>query len=207
MTSKLNHIVFGSSDTQNPGHDDRRPPKDDTDDSSGNMTYDGLNTLVYDAENHTVSATNSSSSGTYVYDGNGLRVQKCVPNCTSPTTTVVFVYSGSLELAEYYKRCRSGESHERVLICGRPKGCRGLLVSMFSWQLLNWTPSDRNSSNAKRRCLVERANRSKRHTTIASNCRLRASSISLLSSGRESFAPNWPTSTYSRTRSNPRAAQ
>jgi len=66
------------------------------------MTYDGLNTLVYDAENHTVSATNSSSSGTYVYDGNGLRVQKCVPNCTSPTTNVVFVYSGSLELAEYY---------------------------------------------------------------------------------------------------------
>jgi len=47
----------------------------------------------------------------------------------------------------------------------------------------------------------------KRHTTIASNCRLRTVSISLLSSGRESFAPDWPTSTYSRTRSNPRAEQ
>jgi hypothetical protein len=29
----------------------------------------------------------------------------------------------------------------------------------------------------------------KRHTTIASNCRLRASPINILSSGRESFAP------------------
>src|SRR6266566_7039250 len=58
-------------------------------------------------------------------------------------------------------------------------------------------PRERNSSSAVRRCLVERANRSKRHTTIASNCRLRASSMSLLSSGRESFAPDWPTSLYS----------
>src|ERR1019366_8167024 len=62
---------------------------------------------------------------------------------------------------------------------------------------MNWIPSDRNSSSAESRCLVERANRSKRHTTIASNCRLRASSMSLLSSGRESLAPDWPTSTYS----------
>jgi YD repeat-containing protein len=70
-------------------------------DSSGNMTNDGINTLVYDAENRVVSATNGSSSGAYVYDGNGLRVHKCVPNCTSPTLTQVFVYSGSVELAEY----------------------------------------------------------------------------------------------------------
>src|SRR6266403_1413050 len=121
MTSKLNHIVFGSSDTQNPGHDDRRPPKDDTDDSSGNMTYDGLNTLVYDAENHTVSATNSSSSGTYVYDGNGLRVQKCVPNCTSPTTNVVFVYSGSLELAEYYNGVAPANPTNEYIYAGGQK--------------------------------------------------------------------------------------
>jgi hypothetical protein len=36
-----------------------------------------------------------------------------------------------------------------------------------------------------KRCLVERAKRSKRHTTIASNLRLRASAIKLFSSGRK----------------------
>ena len=40
-----------------------------------------------------------------------------------------------------------------------------------------------------------------------SNRRLRVSSMSLFSSGRESFAPDWPTSTYSRTRSNPRCCR
>jgi RHS repeat-associated protein len=70
-------------------------------DSNGNMTYDGTNTLVYDAENHATSATNQSSAGTYTYDGNGLRVQKCVPNCTSPTTKTVYVFSGSKVIAEY----------------------------------------------------------------------------------------------------------
>ena len=33
---------------------------------------------------------------------------------------------------------------------------------------MNWIPSDRDSSRANSRCLVERANRSKRHTKIAS---------------------------------------
>jgi RHS repeat-associated protein len=70
-------------------------------DSNGNMTYDGSNTLVYDAENHAASATNQSSAGAYGYDGNGLRVQKCVPNCTSPTTKTVYVFSGSKVIAEY----------------------------------------------------------------------------------------------------------
>ncbi len=35
--SNLNHTVSGSSDTQNPGHDDRRRPKDDTDFSPSNL--------------------------------------------------------------------------------------------------------------------------------------------------------------------------
>jgi RHS repeat-associated protein len=70
-------------------------------DANGNMTNDGQNTLVYDGENRVVSATNSSSSGAYVYDGNGVRVEKCSPNCTSPTSTAVFLFSGSVELAEY----------------------------------------------------------------------------------------------------------
>jgi hypothetical protein len=36
-------------------------------------------------------------------------------------------------------------------------------------------PSDRNSSSDRSKCFFARANRSKRQTTIASNCRLRAS--------------------------------
>jgi hypothetical protein len=39
--SKLNHTVSDLSDTQNPGHDDRRPPKDDTDFSHSNWTQPG----------------------------------------------------------------------------------------------------------------------------------------------------------------------
>jgi RHS repeat-associated protein len=66
-------------------------------DANGNMTNDGINPLVYDAENHAV----SSSSGAYSYDGKGLRVKKCLPNCTSPTTTTVYLFSGSKVLAEY----------------------------------------------------------------------------------------------------------
>jgi hypothetical protein len=42
-------------------------------DANGNMTNDGTNTLVYDAESKAVSATNQSASGTYTFDGNGLR--------------------------------------------------------------------------------------------------------------------------------------
>jgi RHS repeat-associated protein len=65
-------------------------------DVSGNMTNDGSNALVYDAENRVVSATNGSSSGTYTYDGNGLRVKK-----VSGGTTTVTVYSGGRRIAEY----------------------------------------------------------------------------------------------------------
>jgi RHS repeat-associated protein len=70
-------------------------------DASGNMKKDGVNTLVYDAVNRAISASGSLGSGTYSYDGNNLRVQKCIPNCTSPTTTTVYVFSGSKVIAEY----------------------------------------------------------------------------------------------------------
>jgi len=70
-------------------------------DANGNMTNDASNTLVYDAENRLLSATNGGTSGAYSYDGNGLRVKKCVPNCTSPTTTTVYLFSGTKVIAEY----------------------------------------------------------------------------------------------------------
>jgi RHS repeat-associated protein len=65
-------------------------------DANGNMTNDGNNTLVYDAENHLLSATNGGASGTYTYDGNGLRVKKA-----SGSTTTVYIFSGSKVITEY----------------------------------------------------------------------------------------------------------
>lgn len=66
-------------------------------DTSGNMTNDGYNTLVYDGENRVTSAANGSTSATYTYDGGGLRVKKAVQN----GTTTVYLFSGSKVLAEY----------------------------------------------------------------------------------------------------------
>lgn len=70
-------------------------------DLSGNMTNDGSNTVVYDGENRAISATNGGSSGAYTYDGNGIRVKKCLPNCTNPTSWTVYVFSGNLVVGEY----------------------------------------------------------------------------------------------------------
>jgi RHS repeat-associated protein len=66
-------------------------------DANGNMLGDGVNSQTFDAENRTVTTTN----GAYVYDGNGLRVKKCFSNCSSPTTTTVYIFSGSKVIAEY----------------------------------------------------------------------------------------------------------
>jgi RHS repeat-associated protein len=43
----------------------------------------------------------NSSNPMYVYDGAGLRVKKCDPHCTSPTTTTVYIFSGTQVIAEY----------------------------------------------------------------------------------------------------------
>lgn len=66
-------------------------------DASGNMTNHGINTLVYDAENHVTSATNGSGSGTYTYDGKGQRVEK-----VGGGNTIVTIFYGGQVLAEYY---------------------------------------------------------------------------------------------------------
>jgi RHS repeat-associated protein len=55
--------------------------------------------FVYDGENRMVA--DPTAGATYVYDGNGTRVQKCLPNCTSPTSSTVFIFSGSQDIAEY----------------------------------------------------------------------------------------------------------
>lgn len=44
---------------------------------------------------------NSKEGATYTDDGNGRRVQKCLPNCTNPSSSIVFVFSDSQDIAEY----------------------------------------------------------------------------------------------------------
>jgi RHS repeat-associated protein len=70
-------------------------------DANGNMTNDGVNALTYDGENRLLTSSGSLGSGAYLYDGNGVRLKKCVPNCTSPTTTTIYAFSGSKVIAEY----------------------------------------------------------------------------------------------------------
>lgn len=70
-------------------------------DASGNMTNDAANVLTYDGEDHIATSSNGTNSGAYAYDGNGTRIMKCVPNCTSPTTSIVYIFSGSKVIAEY----------------------------------------------------------------------------------------------------------
>jgi len=66
-------------------------------DANGNMTNDGVHTLVYDAANRIVTAANGGTTlGTYAFDGNGLRVSK-----TANGISTVYVYSGSQVIAEY----------------------------------------------------------------------------------------------------------
>jgi RHS repeat-associated protein len=65
-------------------------------DSSGNMTGDGLNTMLYDGENRVTSSIDGSASGTYSYDGGGQRVKKI-----ASSTTTVYIFSGSRVIAEY----------------------------------------------------------------------------------------------------------
>src|SRR5205085_1991899 len=49
-----------------------------------------------DGENRLTSSANSSTWGTYTYDGNGLRVKR-----TSGSTTTVYIFSGKKVIAEY----------------------------------------------------------------------------------------------------------
>jgi RHS repeat-associated protein len=66
---------------------------------NGNMTWDGLNSMTYYADNLLWTSSNSNSgSVTYYYDGDGHRVQKVVT--AGATTTYVYDAQGQLA-AEY----------------------------------------------------------------------------------------------------------
>lgn len=103
------------------------------------MTNDGINTLVYDAENHAVSSNNDSSSGTYTVDGNGLRVAKksgANSDCTSGT--VVKLYWRSLSGDALAETDSSGSTtnaayNEYVFFSGRRVGSRNGAGGIFYW--------------------------------------------------------------------------
>jgi len=69
-------------------------------DASGNQTVIGSYSIAYDAENHQTTALDNTTQGqaTYVYDGDGRRVQKIIQN--GPITTYVYDAEGKL-VAEY----------------------------------------------------------------------------------------------------------
>jgi RHS repeat-associated protein len=73
-------------------------------DANGNMTNDGENTLVYNAENRAISAADGSGTGAYSYNGLGLRVQK-----TFGSTTTAYIFSGNNVIAEYGNGTLSAE--------------------------------------------------------------------------------------------------
>jgi len=83
-------------------------------DASGNATNDGFNTLVYDAENHAVSVSNTGASAAYSYDANSLRVQKAVTGGTS----TVYIFSGSKVIAEYDNGAAVGSPSREYIYSG-----------------------------------------------------------------------------------------
>jgi RHS repeat-associated protein len=86
-------------------------------DLAGNMTNDGNNTLTYDGENHAATSVNGSNSGTYTYDGKGLRVKK-VSVVSGVTTTTVYVFSGSKVIAEYDNGAAVGSPSREYIYSG-----------------------------------------------------------------------------------------
>lgn len=65
-------------------------------DANGNLTSDGQNTIVYDAENRMVSDSDGSGTATYVYQASGHRVVK---NFGGNAT--VYIFNGDKVIAEY----------------------------------------------------------------------------------------------------------
>jgi YD repeat-containing protein len=65
-------------------------------DANGNMTDDGSNSMVYDAENRVVSLTGSSGAASYSYNASGLRAIKVFGGITTN-----YVFDDNKDIAEY----------------------------------------------------------------------------------------------------------
>ena len=89
-------------------------------DASGNLLAESAPpcpspTYTYDGENRLAIY---SSAAAYNYDGNGLRIQKCLPNCTSPTSSTVYIFSGSKVIAEYDNGAAVGSPTREYIYSG-----------------------------------------------------------------------------------------
>ncbi len=73
--------------------------------------------LASDAMSTIISSSGSLGSGAYSYDGNGLRVKKSVP-ISSPTTTTVYIISGSKVIAEYDNGAAVGSPSREYIYSG-----------------------------------------------------------------------------------------
>jgi RHS repeat-associated protein len=65
-------------------------------DANGNLTNDAQNVLTYDGESRLTGSSGSFGTGAYVYDGNGIRVEKIAGG-----TTTAYIFSGPKVIAEY----------------------------------------------------------------------------------------------------------
>jgi RHS repeat-associated protein len=84
-------------------------------------------THSYDAGNNMTAFQGSSGAGGYVYDANGRRVKKCLPNCTSPTSSTVYVFSGGKDIAEYDNGAAPASPSREYIYSGS-----GLLTTLTS---------------------------------------------------------------------------
>ena len=92
----------------NPGGAQTNQPDGMCFDASGNILAQtnatcppNAPTYSYDAANQMTSYQSGSGAGGYVYDDHGKRVKKCLPNCTSPTSSTVYIFSAGKDIAEY----------------------------------------------------------------------------------------------------------
>jgi len=78
------------------------------------MTNDGSNTLTYDAEGRAILSSGSGGSGSYFYDGHGVRGKK------TASVTTVYIFSGGKDIAEYDSGAApSAPSREFIYAGGR----------------------------------------------------------------------------------------
>jgi RHS repeat-associated protein len=91
----------------NPGGAQTNQPGGMCFDASGNMLAESAcpptapPTYTYDAEDHLMTYTGTSATAGSIYDDHGHRVEKCLPNCTSPTSTTVYIFLAGKDIAEY----------------------------------------------------------------------------------------------------------
>jgi len=80
------------------------------------------------------------AGATYVYDANGTRVQKCLPNCTSPTSSTMYLYSGSQDIAEYDNGVAPSSPSREFIYAGAIPGS-GLIASVVAGTTTSCRPN------------------------------------------------------------------